>query len=114
MFCAKCGSTMNGGAACPQCGAVAETTGAAPPTVIVNSTTKVTNPLGTAGFVLSLISVLFSWVPGVGWLVWFLGALFSCIGVFKQPKGLAIAGLVLSFIDLIILLVVIGAVASLA
>ncbi len=34
----------------------------------------------------------------------------SFAGVFKKPRGLAIAGLVLSLIDLILLIVVFGAI----
>ncbi len=70
---------------------------------------KKSNGLGTAGFILALISLCLSWLPGVGWAVWFLGLLFSFIGVFKSPRGLAIAGLIISLIDVILLIVVFGA-----
>ncbi|VDG24066.1 zinc-ribbon domain-containing protein [Lactiplantibacillus mudanjiangensis] len=70
------------------------------------------NGLGTAGFVLALISLLFSWVPGVNFVVWFLGMLFSFIGLFKQPKGLAIAGFIISFIDIIIIIILITVIGS--
>lgn len=69
---------------------------------------KGSNGLGTAGFVLSLLALLGSWCPVVNWVLWFLGALFSFIGVFKSPRGLAIAGLVISFIGVILILVVFG------
>jgi len=72
-------------------------------TVIVQQRT---NGIGTAGFVLALISLLFSWLPFVGWTVWFLGLLFSFIGIFRRPRGLAIAGLCISLICVIVLLVV--------
>ncbi|WP_282190800.1 hypothetical protein [Adlercreutzia caecimuris] len=62
-----------------------------------------------AGFVLALIGVFTSWVPVLGWVVWLLGAVLSVIGVFRVPRGLAIAGTVLSFIDLILLLAVVSA-----
>lgn len=80
--------------------------------VINNIQQAKSNGLGTAGFVLALIAFLFSWIPGVNWIIWFLGALFSVIGCFKQPRGLAIAGTVISFIDIIILISVIGAIAG--
>ena len=80
--------------------------------VINNIQQAKSNGLGTAGFVLALIAFLFSWIPGVNWVIWFLGALFSVIGCFKQPRGLAIAGTVISFIDIIILISVIGAIAG--
>ena len=79
------------------------------PAVNMNVVVKKSNGLGTAGFVLALISLVCSWIPGVGWVTWFLGLLFSFIGVFKSPRGLAIAGLIISLIDIIILIVVFGA-----
>lgn len=82
--------------------------------IVVNNTLENRgNGLGTAGFVLALLGVLLFWVPGLDWLLWVLGLIFSFIGVFKAPRGLAIAGLVLSFIDLIILFVAVSAIASL-
>ncbi|MSS84334.1 hypothetical protein FYJ24_06060 [Actinomycetaceae bacterium WB03_NA08] len=63
-----------------------------------------TNGIGTAGFVLAIIGIVFSWVPLLGWLSWLLGAIFSIIGVFKMPRGFAIAGLVLSFFGVIVLI----------
>lgn len=80
--------------------------------VVVNNFEKKGNGLGTAGFVCALLGLLLCWVPVVDWILWVLGLIFSFIGVFKAPRGLAIAGLVITFIGLIILLVVIAAVAS--
>lgn len=77
-------------------------------TVIIQQQVKQSNGLGTAGFIFALLSLLFCWATGVNWVVWFLGALFSIIGVFRKPKGLAIAGLVMSFIDVILLIAVFG------
>ncbi len=86
-------------------------------TVIVNqSEGKRSNGLGTAGFVLALLGLIFSWMPGLGWvlwLLWLLGLIFSFVGIFRVPRGLAIAGLVMSCIALIILIVVAGAIGSL-
>ena len=70
------------------------------------------NGIGTAGFILALIGLIFCWVPILDWILWFLGVLFSFIGVFKKPRGLAIAGLIISFIGVIIIIAVIGAVAA--
>ena len=69
------------------------------------------NGLGTAGFVIALIAMVFCWVPGVQWILWFLGFLFSFIGIFKKPRGLAIAGFILSIIDVIIIIAIVGSVA---
>lgn len=83
-------------------------------TVIVNqSEGKRSNGLGTAGFVLALLGLIFSWMPGLGWVLWLLGLIFSFVGIFRVPRGLAIAGLVMSCIALIILIVVAGAIGSL-
>lgn len=73
---------------------------------------KKSNGLGTAGFVLALLGVILCWIPVLNWILWLLGLIFSFIGVFKKPKGLAITGLVLSFISIIIIIAVLGAVAA--
>lgn len=67
-----------------------------------------TNGMGTAGFVLSLVGLFFGWIPVLGWLIWLLGAVFSFIGLFRSPRGLAIAGVVISlvFIPVFLLLIV--------
>lgn len=62
------------------------------------------NPLGTAGFILALIQLFLSWIPFIGWVLWVLGAIFSVVGLFRRPKGLAIAGTVISFIGLILII----------
>ena len=61
------------------------------------------NGFGTAGLVLSILGLVFCWVPIVDLILWFLGFLFSFIGIFKRPKGKAIAGLIISVITLVIL-----------
>ena len=81
-------------------------------TIIIQQPSRQSNGTGTAGFILALISLVLSWMPGVGLIVWFLGFLLSFIGMFKAPRGLAITGFIISIIDLIILLVFVGAIAS--
>lgn len=78
-------------------------------TVIINQQEKKSNGVGTAGFVLALIALFLGWVPVLGWIVWVLGLILSFVGVFKKPKGMAIAGLVISLIGIILLLTVFGA-----
>ena len=56
------------------------------------------NGIGTAGFVLALVTVFFSWLPFVGALTWILGVVFSAIGLGRKPRGLAVAGLIISLI----------------
>ncbi|OUO87556.1 hypothetical protein B5F40_13550 [Gordonibacter sp. An230] len=67
------------------------------------------NGLGIGGFVLALIALFVSWVPVLGWIIWILGAILSLVGLRKQPRGLAIAGTIISFIDFILLALVISA-----
>lgn len=82
-------------------------------TIIINQQpTSHTNGLGVAGFVLALIALFLGWIPFLGWVIWLLGLILSACGMFRKPKGLAIAGLVISLIGVILLLVVFGAVAT--
>ncbi len=78
------------------------------PVIVNNIVEKKSNSLGTAGFVLAILAIVFCWVPVLDWILWFLGALFSVIGLFKQPRGLAIAGTVISFIGVIIMIALVG------
>lgn len=72
-----------------------------------------TNTMGIAGFVLALISLFVGWIPFFGWIVWLLGLIFSIIGVTKEPRGFAIAGLIISFIGVILLIVLFMGILSL-
>ena len=83
-------------------------------TVIINAPEHKSNGTGTAGFVLALIALFLGWIPVLGWIVWLLGLILSCAGLFKEPKGLAIAGFVISLVDLLLLIAVFGALAGLA
>lgn len=73
---------------------------------------KKSNGIGTAGFVLALCALLFCWIPVVNWILWILGLIFSIIGVCRKPKGLAITGLVISFIGIIIDIILLTSLAS--
>lgn len=77
-----------------------------------------TNGIGSAGFVLSLLSILIGWIPIVGWIfggiIWLLGLIFSFVGVFKVPRGLAIAGLIISLIGIPLLLFFFAGLAGIA
>jgi hypothetical protein len=50
----------------------------------------------------------------LGWILWILGLVLSFVGVFREPRGLAIAGLVISLIGLIIITTVVGAIGGAA
>jgi hypothetical protein len=72
------------------------------------------NGLGTAGFVLGLLGLLFSFIPIVGVIAWpmvILGIIFSSVGISKANKGratnkgLATAGLVVAVVGLVMCIV---------
>ena len=77
-------------------------------TVIVNQ--KKSNGVGTGGFVLAIIALFLGWIPFAGWIVWALGLILSFIGVFLTPRGMAVAGLVVSLIGVILLIGVFSAI----
>jgi hypothetical protein len=52
-----------------------------------------TNPVGLAGFIVSLVSLV-----ACGGLLSPVGLILSLVGCFRQPRGLAIAGVVLGLI----------------
>ncbi|MBB4688616.1 DUF4190 domain-containing protein [Amycolatopsis jiangsuensis] len=72
------------------------------------------NGLGTAGFVLGLLGLIFSFIPIIGVVAWplvILGIVFAAVGLTRiragkaTNKGMAIAGLVLSVLGLVIAIV---------
>jgi len=76
------------------------------------------NGLGTAGFVLGLIGLLFSVIPLVGVVAWplvILGLVFSLIGFARgragraTNKGLALAGAILSVVGLVMCILYVAA-----
>ena len=70
-----------------------------PTTVIIQSQT---NGLGTAGFVVSLIGLFTFYIPIFGFIIWFIGSSLSYYGRKKEPKGLAIAGTIISLITCVL------------
>ncbi|MBR2136286.1 MAG: hypothetical protein IJ855_08750 [Bacteroidales bacterium] len=72
------------------------------------------NGIGIAGFILALLSLLLGWIPILGWIVWFLGLVFSLVGIFRKPRGLAVAGLIISLLAIILILAITGGVVSAA
>ena len=79
-------------------------------TIIINQVEKKSNGVGVAGFILALIGLFFGWIPVIGWIIWILGLILSFIGVFKSPRGMAIAGLIISLIGFIMLLFIFGSI----
>lgn len=67
------------------------------PVIVVNPNPR--NSMGTAGLILSIIGLVTGWVPILSWIVMTLGVIFSIIGVFKSPRGYAIAGIIISILS---------------
>ena len=66
------------------------------------------NTVGLIGFILSIVAIFTSWIPFLGFICWIVGAILSIVGLFKAPRGFAIAGTVISFIGVILLFVLIA------
>ncbi|MDR1034019.1 MAG: hypothetical protein LBL41_04560 [Bifidobacteriaceae bacterium] len=64
------------------------------------------NKLGIAGFILALIAVFIGAVPVIGWIIWMVGLILSIVGMSRTPKNFAVAGLVLSLVGIVIVLIV--------
>lgn len=73
-----------------------------------------TNGMAVAGFVLALSAWLLAWTLFMGFICWVLGCVFSAIGLHRHMnegrgrKGLAIAGMCLSFGGIAIAIVIFG------
>ena len=67
--------------------------------VIIQQMASPSNGMGTAGFVLGLIGLI---IFPTGIVFGSLGFIFSFVGLFKIPRGFAIAGLILSPIGFIV------------
>lgn len=80
--------------------------------IIQQAETKQGNGIGVAGFVLALLGLLLGWVPILCFILWILGLVFSFVGLYKRPKGFAIAGLCISFIYFIIMVSIAGLLAA--
>ena len=70
------------------------------------------NSVGTSGFIVALVAFVFCWLPLSNWILWILGLILYLAGIFKMPKGLSIAGLCISFISVILILVIEGLLSS--
>ena len=56
-------------------------------TIIINQQERrSTNGLGTAGFILALLGLIFNWVPGLGWVLWALGLIFHSWEFSELPR----------------------------
>jgi len=140
MFCESCGASVpEGQSICPNCGAaVAQAAPAAQPVyqqpvaqpvyqqpvaqpVVQVQPVVVQQPapagkssgMAIAGLIMGIFTLIFCWVPVVGFILGILGLIFSIAGIAKKnggAKGAAIAGLVLTIIGAIVSVVMLGAV----
>lgn len=67
------------------------------------------NTIGKAGFFINLFALLLG-ITGfgaiLGFILWIIGTLFSFFGLFKRPRGMAIAGIVLAFLGAIPIIII--------
>ncbi|EAD9710647.1 DUF5067 domain-containing protein [Listeria monocytogenes] len=70
------------------------------------------NMPGSAGFIIALTGLIYAiiemftrWIPLLGWIVLILGLILSIIGIFKNPKDIAISGTTISVIAISLLIV---------
>ncbi len=83
-------------------------------TIIIQPKGEENNGIGIAGFVLSILALVLSCVPFLNFILWILGLVFSAIGLSKRPKGFATAGLIISLLGLIILVLAFLGIAGLS
>lgn len=83
------------------------------PVVVINQPQRKSTGMAIAGLVMGILTLVFCWVPFVGFILGLLGLIFSIVGIAKKDggaKGAAIAGLVLTLIGAIVSIVVVGSV----
>lgn len=132
IYCSHCGKQVSDKAAtCPHCNAslqaaqpqyqpqaaqqpFQQNTNATQQAVYVNMSGKQSNGIGTTGLVFAILGLFLGVIPILGWVIWFLGLLFSFIGMFKSPRGCAIAGFIISIIWLIVFVVIVGSIGALS
>lgn len=63
------------------------------------------NGIGMTGFIFSLISLGLSWLPGFNIILWVLSIVFSSVGLSRRPKCYAVAGLIISSVVSVLIVV---------
>lgn len=107
IFCSKCGKQLSiTNHSVPQLTIQNIRSGRVRETIVVE--TERSNGMGTAGFIFAILGLIVSWAPVVNFVIWFLGFLFSFIGLFKAPRGMAITGFMLSIIGFILMIIIFG------
>jgi len=109
-YCIKCGVELKDGSRfCSGCGQIINTNVYNPPQqypqqqLVISQAPQPYNGVGTAGFVLALIGLFIFWIPVIGWILPVLGVILSFVGLFFKPKGLAIAGFIISLISIVLI-----------
>lgn len=87
---------------CPKCGQPICLPASQQATILQSSKT---NGIGMAGFVTALLSWIFIWALPISIVLWFFGILFSTIGLFKRPRGFAVAGFIMTTIVIVIAII---------
>lgn len=83
--------------------------------VYVQQVVHKSNGMGVTGFILAIINAVLFWIPFIDLIciiLWPLALIFSLIGVFRTPKGLAVAGLILAILPIFFLIAGAGALAG--
>ncbi len=102
-FCTKCGNELNEDGFCEKCGTKSETSNVQINQTII--TKPKSNGFATAGFVISLVSILCCGGTST------IGLVFSIIGLVTankydgNGKGLAIAGIIINALLIIVLII---------
>ena len=138
MFCESCGSSVpDGQAFCSNCGARVTQAApqAAPAQPVYQPVAQPVQPvyqpiaqpavqpvmvqqpkssgMAIAGLIMGIFTLVFCWVPVVGFILGILGLIFSIVGITKKnggAKGAAIAGLVMTILGAIISVIMFAAV----
>ena len=64
--------------------------------------------LGFFGFALSLLALVFFWIPGAGLALWVFGLALSLFGLTRAPRGFGFSGVFVSGVALVFMLVFSG------
>lgn len=114
--CPKCGIPINGNNNDSRLSSQILVNSPQPPAstqnVVVLEKGSHSNGCANAGLIMAILGLLLGWIPVVGWIIWLSGFVLCVIGLFKTPRVMAIVGLVITFIDFVLTLLIIGGMAS--
>ena len=72
------------------------------------------NTIGLVGLIKSVVAIFLVLLPIVNLIIWLTGLILSIIGMGKKPKTLAVAGLIISGVTFLVLIVIIACIVFLA